>query len=88
MAEPLRDWEDWQLAQELRFRLRFEHAGTNAPIDMHSQILCEAIARILERLPAISGPSGMSGTPVNTEPYHPDPQGRQAWESSKAKDKQ
>ena len=52
MAEPLRDWEDWMLVQELRFRLRFEHAGTNAPIDMHSQILCEAVARILERLPA------------------------------------
>lgn len=52
MSEPLRDWEDWMLVQELRFRLRFEHAGTNAPIDMHSQILCEAIARILERLPA------------------------------------
>lgn len=51
MAEPLRDWEDWRLAQELRFRLRFENAGTNAPIDMHSQILCEAVARILERLP-------------------------------------
>ena len=52
MAEPLRDWEDWMLAQELRFRLRFEHAGTNEPVDMHSQILCEAIARILERLPS------------------------------------
>ena len=51
MTEPLRDWEDWRLAQELRFRLRFEHAGTNEPIDMHSQILCEAVARILERLP-------------------------------------
>ena len=47
MAEPLRDWEDWVLARELRFRLRFEHAGTNAPIDMHSQILCEAVARNL-----------------------------------------
>ena len=55
MAEPLRDWEDWRLAQELRFRLRFEQAGTNAPIDMHSQILCEAVARILERLPAKKG---------------------------------
>ena len=54
MAEPLRDWDDWRLAQELRFRLRFEQAGTNAPIDMHSQILCEAVARILERLPAIT----------------------------------
>ncbi len=53
MAKPLRDWEDWILIQELRFRLRFEHAGTNTPIDMHSQILCEAIARILERLPAV-----------------------------------
>jgi hypothetical protein len=39
------------LAQELRFSLRFEHTGTNELIDMHSQILCEAIARILERLP-------------------------------------
>jgi hypothetical protein len=55
MAEPLHGWEDWQLAQELRFRLRFEHAGANDPIDMHSRILCEAIARILERLPAHSG---------------------------------
>ena len=52
MADPLRDWEDRFLIDELRFRLRFEHAGTNAPIDMHSQILCEAVARILERLPA------------------------------------
>ena len=52
MADPLRDWEDWVLAGALRFSLRFEHAGTNAPIDMHSQILCEAVARILERLPA------------------------------------
>lgn len=51
MAEPLREWEDWRLVEELRFGLRFEHAGTNEPIDMHSQILCEAIARILERLP-------------------------------------
>lgn len=51
MSEPLRDWEDSQLVQELRFLLRFEHAGTNQPIDMHSRILCEAVARILERLP-------------------------------------
>jgi len=55
MADPLRDWEDRFLIDELRFRLRFEHAGTNAPIDMHSQILCEAVARILERLPAKKG---------------------------------
>lgn len=55
MTNLLRDWGDWQLAQELRFRLRFENAGTNAPIDMHSQILCEAVARILERLPAELG---------------------------------
>jgi hypothetical protein len=54
VSEPLRDWEDWQLAQELQFSLRFERAGTNEPIDMHSRILCEAIARILLRLP----PSG------------------------------
>ena len=52
MAEPLRDWENWVLAQELRNWMRFHHAGTNNPVDMHSQILCEAIARILERLPA------------------------------------
>lgn len=52
MREPLGDWEDWMLVQELRFKLRFEHAGTNATINMHSQILCEAVARILERLPA------------------------------------
>ncbi len=51
MSEPLKDWEDWQLVQELRFPLRFEHAGTNQPIDMHSRILCEAVARILERVP-------------------------------------
>lgn len=51
MSEPLKDWEDWQLVQELRFSLRFEHAGTNQPIDMHSRILCEAVARILERVP-------------------------------------
>jgi hypothetical protein len=51
MSTPLRDWEDWEIAQELRFRLRFENAGTNTPIDMHSQILCEAVARILDRLP-------------------------------------
>ena len=51
MSTPLRDWEDWELAQELRFRLRFENSGTNTPIDTHSQILCEAVARILERLP-------------------------------------
>lgn len=49
MSDQLRDWEDWRLAQELRFRLRFEHAGTKLPVDMHSQILCEAVARILER---------------------------------------
>jgi hypothetical protein len=52
MAKPLRDWENWVLAQELRNWMRFHHAGTNEPVDMHSQILCEAIARILERLPA------------------------------------
>lgn len=49
MSEPLTEWEDQRLVNELRFRLRFEHAGTNQPIDMHSRILCEAVARILER---------------------------------------
>lgn len=51
MAKPLAKWTDTELAGELRFRLRFETAGTNLPIDMHTQILCEAIARILERKP-------------------------------------
>ena len=51
MTEPLRDWTDLELAQALRFRLRFEKAGTNDAVDMHSRILCEAVARILERLP-------------------------------------
>jgi hypothetical protein len=51
MSDELRDWEDWRLAQELQFPLRFEKAGTNEPFDMHSRILCEAIARILLRLP-------------------------------------
>ena len=58
MSEPLRDWEDWQLVQELRFSVRFEHAGTNQPIDMHSRILCEAVARILERMPEKSSNAG------------------------------
>jgi hypothetical protein len=55
MADPLRDWEDRFLIDELRFKLRFEHAGSNAPVDAHSHILCEAVARILERLPAKKG---------------------------------
>jgi hypothetical protein len=52
MSEPLRDWEDWRLAQELQFPLRFEKAASGEQIDMHSRILCEAVARILLRLPA------------------------------------
>jgi len=51
MSERLDKWSDEKLAQELQFALRFEHAGSGMPVDSHSRILCEAVARILMRLP-------------------------------------
>ena len=50
------EWTDEELCSELRFRLRFDTIGSR-PLDPvgFAQIQCEAIARILERLPKAKG---------------------------------
>lgn len=44
-SQRLANWDDEDLIAQLRFSRRFIN-----PKDSHSQILCEAVARILERL--------------------------------------